>query len=232
MNQLILTNPEGRIGLNYIPVMRYYTDGVQEIPATATITVYNSNGVNICLNRGCTVGPTGDIYATLTSAEMIDYLNKYYLELTLGLGSAAVVLVGTITFVINLTPLVCPVVDADLKLIVPKLASEIWSEQTTYSAQIWLAFHDVQDRLKAQQKSPSIVIDAAQLKTPIIWRSLWYIFQDFSMDQGDKWYTRMILADKEYNDSFDNIQLDVDEDHDKRHDETEPQAAGSMEMFR
>ncbi len=231
MNQLVLTNPEGRLGLDYTPKLRYYTDSIQEIPASGSVTVYNSSAVAICTARSCTIGVTGDIMVTLKASELIDYLNKYYIELTLGLGSAAPVLVGTVTFTVNLTPLVCPVTDDDLKRIVPRIVADIWANQTTYSSQIWLAFQDVQARVRAKQENPSQIIDAAQIKMPIVWRALWYIYQDFVVDPNDKWYMRMLNADKEYNDSFNNLSLDVDEDYNKVHDETEPQDAGSVRMY-
>ena len=231
MNQLVLTNPEARYGLDYIPILRYYADSVQLVPASATVKVYKYDLTTICTARVCSIAAGGDIAVVLTSGELTDYLNSYYIELTLGLGSATPAIVGTVIFAVALTPLVCPVVDDDLVKIAPKIISEIWSTQSNYASQIFLAFSDVKARISSKGDLPAKLIDAAQVKQAITWRALWYICQDFATDQGSKWYSRMLIADKEYNDAFGNVQLLIDSDYNKVVDEVEPQSSSTALMF-
>jgi len=207
----ILTDNEAVKAYDYPIEVKVYLEGTQAVPSSATITVKNPKGKKQVEDQSVTIAGSGTMTYTLDSAYTANLWENAIVEIEYVISSITYKMVSLFDVVIN--KLKCSVLDANLKDYYPKMADEIWSEQSNYDDQIQEAFLEVKRDIKDKGKRPAMLIDGSQIRELIIAKSFEIIFFSMMKEEGDKWFIRHEKEAQKYKDKIAKllIHYDIDE---------------------
>ena len=214
-----LLNNEALFESSYTPEIIVSVDGVKTAPSAATLTLYDPSGTAIVTTRACAINSTTKkITAVFTGGDGTGEIDektenwRLLLAYEIDVDSVAVTYQANFLFDVCRVILVNPVTDDDLKELHPGIVGEIWSTQTTYTAQIEKAFADIKRKLKERGRRPSMLIDGTQIKDLIICHALELIFFDFAKDATDIWWNRYLKRAEQFAADFENLHIVYDSD--------------------
>ena len=108
------------------------------------------------------------------------------------------------------------ITDEDLKNYHPLLQEDLWPNENNYSKQIEESFRLLKADVRNKGKDIYVkgLIDSEDLRELHILRTFEMIFNDFSREQDDIWWTRKVEADEKYKSRFNNIHFEFDTNYD------------------
>lgn len=214
-HQAKLLNNESLFEYSYTPQMTISVDGVLTAPSSATLTLFDPSGDEIVTDRVCTINNTTKIItATFTGGDGINEIDSLTEDWRLFLKYTISSTVYYVNFLFDVCRMILinPVTDSDLLLLHPKLASDRWSTQTTFSPQIEKAFSDIQRKLKERGKRARMMIDANQIKDLIICHALELIYFDFAKSTDDIWWNQYLKRAEQFAADMENLHIKYDQD--------------------
>lgn len=206
----IITDNEAVKGYDYPIEVKIYEGGTQVVPSSATITVKSPGGTAQVEDVAMSVAGAGTLTYTLGSASVSELWENAVIEIEYIISTVTYKAVFMFDVVLN--KLKISVIDADLKEYYPKLADDIWTEQSNYDDQIQEAFKQVKRDIKNKGKRTCMLIDGTQIRELIIHKAFEIIFFSMIKEEGDKWDIRHQKEQEVYKDQLERILVFYDED--------------------
>jgi hypothetical protein len=82
----------------------------------------------------------------------------------------------------------------------------------SFSSQIRQSFEKVEDMLYAKGKRQDLILEASQIKFPLIYITIHFICLDLMQSPEDRWHSLAETYWQKFKDSFDSLTLEYDED--------------------
>jgi len=226
----IITDNEAVKGYDYPIEVKIYEEGTQKVPSSATITVKSPGGTAQVEDVAMAVAGSGTLTYTLDSAYTAKLWENAVIEIEYVIST--VIYKAVFMFDVVLNKLKISVIDADLKEYYPKLAEDIWTEQSNYDDQIQEAFKQVKRDIKNKGKRTCMLIDGTQIRELIIHKSFEIIFFSMIKEEGDKWDIRHQKEQEVYKEQLEKILIFYDEDESGLIDEDEKRMPVSQIEFK
>ena len=205
-----LTDDQAVQGYAYPIEVKAYSAGTQLIPTAATITITDPDGTEQVADAAMSISQAG----TMTYSLAAKYTSELWEDVVIAVKYtvSTVAYKATFFFDVVLNALECSVIDDDLKAYLPALASENWSTQTTFDAQIQEAFRIIKRELKNRGRRPALVFDGTQVRECIVYKALEIICHGFARATDDIWWSRHETYRTAYERATSNLSLKYDED--------------------